>query len=180
MKLFGGILLAIHTLGILLATLAAWYAVQTLVLSGMVLAPTGLAIAFISFRGCRPIGFYYGLTAPTATVICFALICGLDWDNNDARAPIGVFLALFSLICVPLGVVGVGELCESRPRKQRLPAHFGISSLLWLMLFLSLFLSCLRAESQQGMAIVVFVGYAMFDWRAVREFRHEQATYSEV
>ena len=126
LKLLGGIVLAIHIFGVLIATVTAWYEIGTIVLSGMILTPTGLGIAFISFRGCRPIGFYYGLTAPTATVICFALICGLYWGTNDAQAPIELLLALFSLICIPLGVAAVVELYRSRPLKQQLAAQFGI------------------------------------------------------
>jgi len=113
-------------------------------------------------------------------VICFSLICGFNWGTDEARIPIALLLTVFSLICVPLGLAAVMELNGSRPLKHQLPAHFGISSLLWMMLFVSLFFSCLRAESQRGMAIVALTGYTMFVWRVVREFRKEQASYSQM
>ena len=179
MKLLGGIILAVHILGILIATVAAWYEIRTIIVSGMILAPPSLGIAFISFRGCRPLGFYCGLAVPTAAIICFFLICGFNWGPSDAQTPVELLLALFSLICVPVGIAAVVELCRSRRLRQQLPAQFGISSLLWMMLVVSLFFSCLRANSQRGMAIVALAGYGIFLWRVVRDFRSKQAAKIE-
>lgn len=176
LKVIGGIYLASHTLGILIATIAAWNEIRSIMLWGVILAPTGLGIAFFAFRGCRPIGFYYGLSAPTATVTCSAIIGGFAWSPSDAQIPIVFLLALFNLVFVPVGVVAIVELYRSRPMKQPLPAQFGISSLLGTMLFVSLFFGCVRVESQQGMAIVGVVGYTIFVWRAVTAFRRGQAS----
>ena len=49
---------------LVIGSIAAWFLIPIIVLAGMVLTPTSLGIAFISFRGCRPIGFYYGLATP--------------------------------------------------------------------------------------------------------------------
>ena len=103
-RLAGGIFLAFHAVAIPLATVAGWFQPDSLAVSGVVLAPTGLVIAAISFRARRPIGFCYGLAAPTAAVVGFALICGVYQGADSARMVVGLLLALFALVCVPLGV----------------------------------------------------------------------------
>jgi hypothetical protein len=165
------ILVVVHSIGTLLATIAAWDVIQSIILSGPILGVTGLTVALLSFRGRRPIGFHYGLAAPTVAIVSFFFINFLSWSPSEAWMPVGALATVFSVISIPACVAAVLEHRNHRPPQHPLPLQFGISSLLWTMLFVALFFSCLRAEAERAMGTVVVAGYTIFVWRLIRNFR---------
>ncbi|MEN6449155.1 MAG: HEAT repeat domain-containing protein [Thermoguttaceae bacterium] len=164
------ILIVLYTVGIAAAAVIAVGEIESILCSGPALAITGVLIALISFRAERPIGFYYGLSAPTMTVVCFCVIFGLNWGPDTAHLPIAASLAVFSLACLPSGVFAVLETGRKSARHS-LRFQFGIAALLWAMLIVALFFSALRMDSASGAAIVIAAAYGAIMRSCVKRYR---------
>jgi hypothetical protein len=169
------ILLVLYTVGFVIAAIASAVNVRSIILSGLILSPTGVLIALASFRVGRPFGFHYGLTAPTMTAICACTIWGLEWSPDIAYLPIAVLLVVVALGCVRVGWLAVGE-CHREFARNPLRFQFSIASLLWAMLVVALFFGFLRMGSQRGMAVVILVAYGAIIWSSVRRFRRACAS----
>lgn len=163
-----------HVIGLMIATVFAWHEIRSIVWSGPILTLTGLTIALISYRKNRPAGLYFGLAAPTVAVICFSLICGLQWSTDEALVPVGMVLTCFSAICILTIRHAFREISRSRQLEQVLPLQFGIGSLLWAMFFVALFFGFVRSRSSFGVAVIMLVAYLLFAWRLVWNLRIRQ------
>jgi hypothetical protein len=163
------LLVILHTLGIAVATIFAAGDIETIIPSGLILGPTGILIALASFRAGCPVGFHYGLAAPTVAVICFCIIFGLKWGPSDAENPITTALVVFSLISLPLSGWGLKESYRQSARNP-LRFQFSIASLLWAMLIVALVCGFLRMGNQLGTAVVILVAYGMIIQSSIRRF----------
>jgi len=163
-------LIVIQVVGVSLGALAATSEIESILVSGPLMSFSGAAIALASYRAGRPDGFYFGLAAPTVAVVCFAIICGLEWSPSDARWPIGLLLAHFALIHLPAGIYAFREAQDVQRPAQRRRVQFSIAAILVTTLAAALFLGAFRTENQQAIAGVAFAAYAVFVGYVVRGF----------
>jgi hypothetical protein len=152
--------------------------IESILASGPIFSLVGIAIAVACYRFNLRRGFYFGLAAPTVSVLCFALICGLDWSPSDARRPIPALLILFALFYIPAGFYAFAEAKSPRPLAKR-PIQFTIASLLWTTLAVSIFLSACRVQDQALIALLALAGYGVIVWYVVSRFRRNEGLFAE-
>ena len=142
-------LVVAHTIGVLVAGIAAVFDIKTILLSGPVLALTGILIAVQSYRARRRIGFGFGLTTTTAGVAWFLIIFFRQWGPNTAHLPVSLFLIVFALASIPWGVFcSLEAFTPNAGSKTRF--QFSIGTLLAIMFFVALYLGILRALNVFG------------------------------
>ena len=102
-------------------------------------------------------------------MLCFSLICGLEW--SPARTPAYFFTAgRFPLVYAPVGVLAFLEAQDRRRVSQRRRIQYTIASLLWAMLVTALFLGMCRTGNQHVIAILTFATCGAFVGCAVWRF----------
>ncbi len=167
------VLINLQILGVVAAAVAALVDIESIVFSGPILSTTGSILAARSFRRDRAIGFYMGLAAPTMSVLCFSLICGLEWSPRVAEVPVGTLVVLFAAVHINLGVAALIE--AHRVKDRRRPLQYSILTLLVLMLVLSVFLGIVRTGWQGAIALAALIsfgtaeGYVLWRFHAGRK-----------
>ena len=138
-------LIVAHTIGVLVAGIAAVFDIQTIFMwSGPIMSLTGILVAVQSYRARRPIGFGFGLTAATVAPVWFLIVIALEWSPADAHLPVSLFLIVFALASIPGGVFcSVEVLTAQAGIKTRF--QFSIRTLLSVTFFVALYLGILRA-----------------------------------
>ena len=148
-------LIIAHTIGVLVAGVAAVFEIKTILCSGPILALTGVLIAVQSYRARRPIDFGFGLTATTAALVWFLIIFNLSWSPNMAHLPVSFFLIVFALASIPGGVFCSLEAVTAQAgAKNRF--QFSIGTLLAIMFFFALYLGVLRAFDVFGRLFILW------------------------
>ena len=80
MKLnFRGVLVILQVLGMFLATAFAADEIESILVSGPALSLAGILIAFLAYLRRTVRAFYFGVYAPTASLVCFLLIYTQRW-----------------------------------------------------------------------------------------------------
>ena len=108
--------IVVHTIGVLVAAVAAVLDIGTVVAFGPFVALTGILVAVLSYRERCRIGFGFGLTGTAAVVAWFLIIFGLGWSPRTAHFPVSFFLIAFALAGIPGGVFCILEAlpgCQS-------------------------------------------------------------------
>jgi hypothetical protein len=173
LKMF--VLLLIHIAGVVAAAFAAGWNIGTIVFSGPLLSIFGVLLAILAFRRNRPICLYYALTTPTVSVFCFASILAKDWGPGDAQRPIGVFLALFGLVNLMLGILAVSEsIKEQKTLPKRGPFQFSIASIMGLTLIVAVSLSLWKTLHQQGIALAAILCHLALVFFVLRRFHNRE------
>lgn len=116
-------------------------------------------------------GLCCGLATPTIAVICTAVVLWFDLGPQDARVPLSLLLVVFTSLYFLLVGSAIKELLRSSPCQPHVPVQFGIRSLLWTMVFVAVFFSCVRLKNYTGTAITLVIGYAVFVWQVMRSFQ---------
>lgn len=143
------------TIGVLVAGIAAVFDIYSILLSGPILALTGILVAVQSYRKRRRIGFGFGLTTTTAALVWFLIISSLSWGPGDAHLPVSLFLIIFALASIPAGVFCSLEAVMAQPgTKTRF--QFSIGTLLSIMFFVAFYLGILRAFDVFGRLFVLW------------------------
>jgi len=151
------LLIVAHTLGVLVAGIAAVFGIRSILVSGPILALTGILIAVLSYRKRCRIGFYFGLTAPTVALAWFLIICCLSWGPDYAHLPVSLFLIVFALGNIPGCVFCISELLTAHTGAQH-RFQFSIRTLLAITFFVALYLGILRSLDVFGRLLSVWSG----------------------
>ncbi len=136
-------LVVAHTIGVLVAAIAAVFAIRSIVWSGPILAFSGAGLAVLSYRKSRPIGFGFGLTATAAALVWFLIIFSLNWSPDTAQLPVSLFFVVFALASIPGGVFCCVEAAREKAGTET-RFQFGIGTLLSIMFFVAAYLGILR------------------------------------
>lgn len=163
----------------LAAVVAAVIEIETIVVTGPLLSLSGLVMAGWSFyRGAR-LGFYFGLTAPTIAVICFAVIYGFSWGPSEAATPIASLLFVFGVGCIPLAFLALRETDPTPVFRSATPPQFSLAALLVWTLAVSLPLGFYRL-GPVGAALGVLGSYALLVGYALVHFHATRAATREI
>jgi hypothetical protein len=145
------VLLIIQTVGITLAVIAANVEIESIIATGLVLSALSLMLAYLAFQRKYSICLYYGLTTPAVSLFCFVLINVLHWGPNEARIPIGIFLAGFGMVNIPFGILALRELKRTKTQSFRKgPFQFSIAAIMGLTLVVALSLSLIKTLGLVG------------------------------
>jgi len=153
------ILICIQMLGIAGSIVASLVEIESIVASGPVFSAVGLAIALLCYRRRRPLGIYFGISAPTISVVCFAIIFGLQWSPEDAAAPISMLLVLFGVPALPLGVAALHEEGTSATGAHPRKLQYRIKTLLGLTTLVAIVCGLTRTGNTLAVAIGVLLAY---------------------
>ncbi len=137
-------LIVAHTIGVLVAGIAAVFEIESILASGPVLALTGSLLAGLSYRARHRIGFGFGLTAPVVALAWFLIINGLSWGPDRAHLPVSLFLIIFALASIPGSVFCVLEVLSSHAGADH-RFQFSIGTMLAITFLVALYLGILRA-----------------------------------
>jgi hypothetical protein len=180
MQLFLRALTVLQTLAIEVAALAAMGEVDTIQYSGPMLSGVGLLIAYLSFRGNRPVGLCFGLGTPTASILCFSLICGFGWSPDDARRPMCFIVVAVAVFHVVAAFFALEELSTAQAvDRQKLPFQFSIMALLVLMLLVSVFFGSYQSFGQVVAALGALFVYAVIVAYLLRQFHVMRLRFRE-
>lgn len=163
-------LLVLQLLGVLIATGVAAWDIESIVFTGPVLFVTGLGIAAVSSLAGRPFGFYFGLAAPTVAVLCFSIICGLEWSPQEAHDPISLLLVGFCVLFTALGILALLERQKDGIVRRRGRFQFSIAAMLWAMVVTAIVCGCIRTDNQQRIAVSALAAYVIVVGYFVRRF----------
>jgi hypothetical protein len=164
-------LIILQTIMVEVAALAAMGEIETTQYSGPIVGGMGLFIVYLAFRRNLPIGFCFGLTAPTVYVLCFALISGMGWDRWDAERPMLFILTVVALFHVVAALIVLEELTAAQgDRRQKLPFQFSIMALLVLMALVSVFFGSYQSFGHVGAAIGALFVYGVILTYVLRQF----------
>ena len=120
----GIILVVLQLVGIVLAVVAALVDIESIVVSGAILAPLGLAIAGVCYASRVGRGLVFGLSAPLMGIFCVAAIAGFELSPSDAQFPIGLAICVVAAAALPLGVLTLIALKRDRAvENAELPAR---------------------------------------------------------
>jgi hypothetical protein len=151
-------LVLLHAIGVILAALIALIEIESIIPSGLILSVVSLVLAVVAYRRKRAVTLYYALAAPTVSCFCFALIYGLHWGPDKAKFPIGVILAIYSLINTGLGAAACRELKTPQKIERRQgPFQFSIASIMGLTLVVALSLSLIQTLGDRGLALATIL-----------------------
>jgi len=98
------ICLGLQCTTIVLGVAAAFYDIESIVATGMVLSPIGMLVAFLSKRGKLTRGIAFGLSGPAISSFCLILITVLHWKPTDAQHLISLIAAAYTTFALPLGL----------------------------------------------------------------------------
>ena len=155
-------LIALQVVGVLLAALAATIDIESIMASGGPLSASGLLISLVSFRKNRPVGFHFGLAAPTLSVFCFLVIYTLRLSPTEAQVPISMLLVACALIHLVAGYLAFQELKRGDGGDgQKLRFQFSIASLLMLMVIVSVFSGLCKTAGADGAVAGGVLAYAI-------------------
>lgn len=161
-----------QTAAILIAVAAAAIEIETIVGSGPLLSVTGLFISLASFRANRPLGLYFGLSAPTISLLCCTLIVFFTWGPAQAYSPILSLLIVYALISTPFGILAYRELNRGWTATHRSLLQFNLSTILKVILVSSLVMGALRASGPPAAAVVGLAVWMIFVGRLLWRFHH--------
>ncbi len=162
MRTYLQIIICLQMLVIVGAVLAAVVEIESILATGPILSFIGLLIAHGCFRRRLPLGFYFGLSVPTISVLCFFIIFGLQWGPGRAATPIAALLALFAIVALPTGAWAVREVrnaktLECRPRLQ---IDAGVWIVLMALVAVNLFLILTRSALAEATGVLYAYGIA--------------------
>lgn len=162
---------ALQMAGILTATILAIAGIRTIVLSGPLLASTGLVLAGISYAKNRPVGLYFGLGTPSVAVLCFAIIFGLQWSPDDAQVPISILLVICAAALIPAGGFAIRELRREKVEgKGNGRFQFSIKDLFVLTTLVAVVCRLAFFTTNVGLASALVVAYAALVLFVLRQF----------
>jgi hypothetical protein len=165
---FRGVLVILQVLGMFLATAFAADEIESILVSGPALSLAGILIAFLAYLRRAVRAFYFGVYAPTASLVCFLLIYTQRWGPPEARIPISSLMILLTLAAIPFGAMAVYDFSRTPPATGRRRGQFGIATLLGLTASIAFVLGLLRvletpalvaAFSTVYVAIVLFFAF---------------------
>ena len=172
MKLIAALIL-FQLVGVFAAVVAAVVEIETIPWTGPVLTLFGFVIVIRCFRWDHSLGFYFGFSAPSISVLCFSMIYGLSWGPRDAAMPISCLLIVFAFLSVPLGVWALRRMSHVRHAKRPLKMQFSLADFLGLMLVVSLPFGLNQTLAEPGLAIGLLMSYLVVFAYCVKRFRQE-------
>src|SRR4051812_25104137 len=129
-------LLAAELLTACITWLAAWYFLESIVVTGPVLTIVGLTFAVV----VRPLGWWMplllGLSAPMVCALGAFTIAIFHLSPEEARGPVIIILTIYLLAFVPAALVAMSQILQSpiHPRVASDAAwRYSMKSLLGLM-----------------------------------------------
>ena len=152
------------------AVIAAIIDIEAIVVTGPVMSVVGVAVASVSFQRRAPLGFYYGLSFPTISVVCFCLIYGLGWGPARATVPIGALVTFFGIGSTALAIPAFRESRRNHKPPQHGRLQFGIGTLLVAMFAIALPLGLHQTAGPAGGAIGILISYAITAGACIRRF----------
>ena len=176
MRTFLSTLIAIEVLGIVAGAIAALVEIETIVCSGPMICCAGLLTLGLCYHRSLQVGFWFGLSLPTISILCFALIFGGSWSPEKAAKPIGSLVALFTCVGVPLGCAAFEEVRQSILQKRSAKLQFGLTTLLGVMFLSAISFGLVRMEDERSIAIGIMVVYTMMAAYVVKMFYRSEGT----
>jgi hypothetical protein len=167
-------LVMLQIVGILIATVAALMEIESIVASGPLLTLNGLLIAVVGYRRRRPPAFYFGLYAPSVSLICFLIIFFNRWGPSAAARPIGALVALLAFVGIPLGVYALVSLSGDCFQVERRGRQFGIASLFGLTTVVALPFGLNSTFGVDGLVLGITISYAAVVGYFLRSLRPKQ------
>jgi len=89
---------------IVLGVSAAFYDIESIVVTGPVLFLIGIFLALCNRQHEHLTSLAFGLSGPAISIICLALINLLNWSPTDAQHPVSIIAAVYTTIALPTGL----------------------------------------------------------------------------
>jgi hypothetical protein len=155
-------LLIFQILGVPIAVAIATIEIESIVGTGPIFSLTGVAAAVVAWRYARWPRLLFGFSAPAISVICFLAIFLQHWSPGDAARPISVWLILYELLLLPVGLLGlyqtVLQLLMIVPRRSR---QFSLRALLAVVFATSVALAAARIAFSCGQNVRTIAAVAV-------------------
>ena len=178
MRSYLQVLIWLQLLSIAVSGFAAAVEIETIVVTGPIFSFVGLLIAVPCYRLRASCGFYFGLSVPTVSVLCFSIIFGLQWSPGEAAVPIACLLVAFAIVSLPFGVHALQEVrILEVTKRRRVTLQYGIVTSLGFIAVIGLALGLVRTGSTLAIAAAVLVLYTSVSCYTLRRFHCHGKNY---